>query len=478
MDVRALLGVLRKYWPSIILLTLLGGVLGGVYVYLTPPIYTASSQVFLSVQGGQTTSDLVQGVNYATSVTRSYALITTSPEVLDRAIEDGDLGGTSQQLAPHVSTSIPTNTSIIQITVTDGGAVRAAAIAQAIAESLKESVKELANKDSSGNATIVATIITPSTEPTSPTSPKLMLTLALGIVAGLAIGIGQAVLRKTLDVSVRSESDIAKATDHSVVARIPYASTIGRDPIIVVNDPQSPVAEEYRRLRTNLGFLSMDADAAPVLVITSSLPQEGKSITAINIAFSFAEDDQRVLLIDADLRRPKIAGYLNLEGGVGLTTVLVGKARLEDVIQQLGPGHIDVLPLGAIPPNPVEMAGSEAMRRLLAYAAERYDVVVIDSAPVLPVADSTLLATLATGTLVVVGADRVKIPQLRDTMDSIEQGNSSVMGLILNMARRRSSGDYYHSGYYSYTYDNGQRVKNSKGVYHRVGDAPRRSTGL
>jgi len=478
MDVRALLGVLRKFWGSILALTVLGGLLAAAYVVITTPVYTAQSQVLLSGQGGQTNSDVLQGTTYANTVARTWAAVATSPFVLDQTIANVGLNTTSQNLAKHVTTAIPTNTSIINIAATDGSPAQAAAIAQGVADALVSRVDEQSPRDANDRPTLRATVITPAIVPTSPTSPKLALTIALGLIAGLAIGIGQAVLRTTLDVSIRTESDVAKATDHSVLARIPFSSTMGKSPIAIVNDPQSPVAEEFRRLRTNLAFLSMDNKQAPVYVVTSSLPEEGKTVTSINIAFGFAEDDQRVLLIDGDLRRPKVASYLHLEGSVGLTTVLVGKARLDDVIQRLGPGHIDVLPLGAIPPNPVEMAGSDAMRRLLVQAVVNYDVVVIDSAPLLPVADTILLASLATGTLIVAGGGRVKIPQLRDAIESVEHGNAAVLGVILNLTRGHGGNGYYRASYYGYSYDNGKHPKTTKSVYRRVGAASRRGTAV
>jgi len=450
MDVRALLAVLRKYWLSLVGLTALGAVLAGVYVFLTPPTYTAETQVFLSVQGGQTTNDLVQGSSYATTVARNFALVATTPKVLDGAIQDLSLGTTSQALATHITTSIPTNTSIINIDVVDGSAQQAADIAQSVAENLKSAVADLSTVSASVQTTVVtATIITPAVVPSSPTSPKLALTLALGLVVGLAIGVGQAVLRKTLDVSIRTEDDIAEVTDHSVLARIPFNTSIAKDSLVIVNDPQSPLAEEYRRLRTNLSFMDVDSDRTPVYVITSSLASEGKSITAINLAFSFAEDDLHVLLIDADLRRPTIASYLNIEGAAGLTTVLLGKARLSDVVQQLGSDHVDILTVGTIPPNPVELIGSGAMRRLLIGAAQDYDVIVIDSAPLLPVVDTTLLSTLATGTLVVVGAGKTKTPQLQGAMDSLSRAKAPVLGVVLNMVKSQK-GSGYDTGYYHY----------------------------
>ena len=471
MDVRTLLGVLRQYWLSILGLTVVGIVLAAAYVHETPPTYTAESQVFLSVQAGSSVADLNQGTTYAATVARNYAVLTTTPQVLDGVISDLNLDTTPQALASHVTATVPTNTSIISIDATSGSPQQAADIAQSTANSLIATVKELALPDANQNATIVATNVTPARVPTSPTSPNLKMTLALGLVVGLAIGIGQAVLRKVLNTAVYSKDDVAEVTDYAVMGRIPFSQSLGKDAIAIVNEPQSQVAEEYRRLHTNLSFMSLDSNATPVFVVTSSLPEEGKSTTSINVAFGFAEDGMRVLLIDGDLRRPTIAKYLNLENAAGLTTVLLGRAKLDEVVQRLGPGRVDVLPVGPTPPNPIELLGSEAMRHLVTQAAQSYDAIVIDSAPLLPVADTTLLASLATGTLLVVGAGKVKAPQLREAIASVTRGNPAVLGIVLNMTRRRHDGyhsEYYYDTYYGENGDQPAKPSGSKAVFHRT----------
>jgi len=450
MDLRALMGVLHKYWISLVICLLAGAALAVGYLQIAHPKYTASSQVFLSVQGGTTTSDLVQGANYSNTVAQSYAKLVTTPEVLGAVINNLSLNTTAEQLADEITTSIPTTTSLISISVVNGDPNLAASIAQNTASSLQATVKKLSPVDANQNSTIVATIVTPAIAPLKPTSPNVALTLALGIIIGLAVGIGQAVLRKTLDISIRSDSDVAHATDHSVLARIPFNADVPKDPLVIVNNPTSPVAEEYRRLRTNLGFVTLESAGSPVFVVTSSVEHEGKSVTSVNIAFSYAEAGQRVLLIDADLRRPRVASYLNLEGSQGLTTVLAGKAKMSEVIHKLGPGHLDVLPLGIVPPNPVEMAGSDAMRRLLTTAAQLYDIVIIDSAPLLPVTDTTLLASYASGTLIVAAAGKVHVPELHDAVATVEQGDATVLGIILTMVKRDPGSYYYRANYYGY----------------------------
>ncbi len=138
-------------------------------------------------------------------------------------------------------------------------------------------------------------------------------------------------------------------------------------------------------------------------MISSSIPGEGKSTIAINLAVSLADAGARVILVDADLRRPSIAEYLGIEGGVGLTTVLIGRAEVEDVVQPLGTTSLDLLPAGQIPPNPSELLGSTAMADLLERLSASYDMVLLDSPPLLPVTDAVVLSNLAGGALVVVG---------------------------------------------------------------------------
>jgi capsular exopolysaccharide synthesis family protein len=203
-------------------------------------------------------------------------------------------------------------------------------------------------------------------------------------------------------------------------------------------------------LRTNLQFIDI-ANRPKSLVISSSIPTEGKSTIAINLAVSLADTGARVILVDADLRRPSIAEYLGIEGGVGLTTVLIGRAEVEDVVQPLGTTSLDLLPAGQIPPNPSELLGSMAMADLLERLSASYDMVLLDSPPLLPVTDAVVLSNLAGGALVVVGADRIHRPQLQQSLESLETAGAHLFGIVMNKIARREAAAYaYGSGYPSY----------------------------
>lgn len=227
--------------------------------------------------------------------------------------------------------------------------------------------------------------------PTSAASPNLRLNLALGLVVGLALGVAVAVVRELLDTRLRSTADVEDVTDAPVLGVIGYEEDAPQHPLIVQESPKAIRAESFRRLRTNLQFLEL-GPAARTYVMTSALPGEGKTTTSINLAITLADAGQRVVLLDADLRRPSVARYMGIEGSVGLTTVLIGKVGVEDAVQPWGNGNLDVIAAGQVPPNPSELLGAAPMADLLDRLRAEYDAIVIDTPPLLPVTDAAILA--------------------------------------------------------------------------------------
>lgn len=445
MELRDYVAVLRKYWVSIVSVTLLGLTIAAIVSLVTPPSYTARTAVFISVRGGDSASELLQGANYATNQVRSYAQVATTPTVLQPVIDKLGLQTTPALLAQAVTASIPTNTAIVEVAVVDRDAELSARIAQATSEQLVATVDQLSPADAAGKRAVVATIVTPATVPLEKTTPRTSLNLAAGLLLGLLLGFGQAILRNALDRSVRSEDDVARATDHSVIAKIPFDADAAEHPLVMFTDPHSLRAEAYRKLRTNLRFLDVAKGTENnSFVVTSSVAGEGKSTTSINLASTLAEGGERVLLIDADLRRSTVAKYLNLEGSVGLTTVLIGRASLEDVVQPVGNGGFNVVAAGEIPPNPAELLASDAMKRLLEEATAHYDTVVLDAVPLLPVTDAAILSTMTGGALIVAGTGSVTVPELEDSVAALDQVNGTTLGIVLNKAKVGSSDGYYY----------------------------------
>jgi capsular exopolysaccharide synthesis family protein len=253
-----------------------------------------------------------------------------------------------------------------------------------------------------------------------------------------------------------------------VIARIGYDDQAPTHPLIVQSSPHSHRSEAFRRLRTNLQFLDI-ADQPKTIVVTSSLAGEGKSTTAMNLAITLADAGSRVALVDADLRRPSIAEYMGLEGEVGLTTVLIGRADLKDAIQQWGSGSLYVLPSGQVPPNPSELLGSGSMAKLLAQLSSQYDVVLIDTPPLLPVTDAAILAKITGGAVVVAAADQLHRQQLSAGLGSLQDVGARVLGVVLNRVAHKQTDGY---SYYDYTGDPTAKTNSMSSQAHRATSDP------
>lgn len=443
MDLRDFLAVLRKYYVSIVAVTLAGLIAAGLVSLFAQPTYASNTSIFFTVQGGSSPSDLLQGSTYAENQVASYAQIVTTAAVLQPVIDTLGLDLSPAELASSVTVNSPSSTAIIQISVVTDNPELSAQLAQEISVQLVRTVDTLSPTDASGSRAVAATIVTPATVPTSPISPRVPLNLAVGGLVGLALGVSQAALRSVLDLRVRTAQDVARATEHPVIAQIPFDDSATKGGLataggqLAMPDSHSPLAEAYRRLRTNLQFFDLDR-GANAIVVTSSVAGEGKSTTAICLARTLADSGRTVLLIDADLRRPRLAPYLNLEGAAGLTTILIGRATLDEMVQPLDEeGRLQLLASGEVPPNPAELLGSEAMHRLLQEAVGRYDTVVVDAPPLLPVTDAAPLTALTRGALVVAGSGTVTIPQLRDAVTALDRVNGAVLGIVLNKVRAR-----------------------------------------
>lgn len=450
MELTDYLAILRKYWRTITAVTLAAVLAAGLFSLLAKPTYTSNSTLFFSIKTASTAGELNAGSTYVEGQVQSFAKVAVSPLVLQPVIDELGLETTPEDLAENITTTVPTNTATLDIAVEDRSPTEAMRIASAVSDGLIAAVQKLSPPGADGTDPVLATVIKPATVPNLPTSPKVAQNLALGLLVGLLLGAGQAILRSMLDQSVTSERDVAQITDVPVLGTVVALEDDGNAPALVMKgDPHSLRAEAYRRLRTNLQFLGL-GEGQRAIVVTSSVPGEGKTTTSINIAYTLAAAGDRVLLIDADLRRPTVAKNLMLEGSVGLTSVLIREARLEEVVQPIGDSYLEVLASGPIPPNPAELLGFEGMRRLLAEAAERYDVVIIDSPPLLPVTDAAVLSQITNGTLVVASSGTVRRPELTGALASLEQVNARVLGILLNKVRAKANDQYgYRYNYQS-----------------------------
>ncbi|MCM3749157.1 CpsD/CapB family tyrosine-protein kinase [Paenibacillus pasadenensis] len=216
--------------------------------------------------------------------------------------------------------------------------------------------------------------------------------------------------------------------------------------LVTHNDPKSPISEAYRTLRTNIQFSSFD-EAIQVIMVASANPGEGKSTTASNLAVTYAQEGKKVLLIDADLRKPSVFKVFNVSNRVGLSTVVSGQCRTEDAIQDTDVDNLFVLPSGPVPPNPSELLASQSMKAALEDFKASYDIVIFDTPPVLAVTDSLIVSAMCQGVLLVVHAGKVKSELVRKAKTNLEHVNARILGVVLNNTKS-SKGDKYNYYYY------------------------------
>lgn len=539
-DLREYLGVLRRRWLSVVLVTIL--VAGAAFAFTTTrtPVYEGEVELVIEpVRRGQDVSldELLQRDEAVETERRVIASLPVRQRVADRL--DADV----EDLEDALSTSVVPNSRVVRIVVTDVDADRAAALANAVAEgylqfrrdealatlldaqetidqrveALRTQVADLddriADADDEDQDTtaleaerqsllttlgsLVAeqgqvddaadligggTVISPAEAADSPVSPKPARTMALGLVLGVMLGIGIALLRDFLDDVVRSEEDIERAVgDRPVLGRIPNWRT-SDDRLATLADPHSPVSEAYSTLATNLKFLALgDGEehlGGRVVVVTSTGPSEGKTSTAANLAIASARAGRVTMLIDADLRRPTVATRFGIPNGRGLTDALSAPGDLLGPVQRIGRMRLGVMTSGAIPPNPTDLVGSRAMKALIEAAREQVDLVVIDSPPLMAVADSIELAHIADAVMFVVRSGQTHRRALSAAVRTLASTGLEAAGIVVNGI---AGGDAYGYGYTSDGYapltppeEDDAAVEGSRPFLAPLGDPPSR----
>jgi succinoglycan biosynthesis transport protein ExoP len=293
-------------------------------------------------------------------------------------------------------------------------------------------------------------LVTPATVPTAPSSPKPVQNALLGLVAGLALGIGAAFLWDSLDDTVSSGGAVERVSGVPVLATVPMVAAWRKKAnpaVLSVNDPTSQPAEAYRSLRTSLQFVRQDRPMHTILV-TSPSAGDGKTATVVNLGAVFAQAGARVVLVSCDLRRPGLSQFFAPGEHAELSSVLMGQQPLKQAVTPV-PGIEGLWTLGtrSVAANPTELLGGGKMRSVIAELAEQFDIVLIDSPPVLPVADAMILSRYADAVLLVVAAGQTRRAELRRTGEKLAQAGAPVVGVVLNKAAAQDEYGYGY-GYY------------------------------
>jgi succinoglycan biosynthesis transport protein ExoP len=496
-----LLTVRRRRWWVIVFTVLAGGV-SLVFSLSQPNLYSATAQLLVQSSTDATTPGSAQIPVSQIDVQTELTLVTSAPVAAAVARQFGS--------APPVATAEVGQTNVMAVTATASSPARAADIANAYARNfvsyrqqvasqtvtaaetkLREQISRLAAQIKAlGTRAVHATLasallnqeatlkdqvaqievsgasnlggvelVTPATPPTGPSSPRPTRDTLLGLAVGLCLGLGVAFARDSLDDRLSSKEATEEAGDASVLAMVPLVASWRKraTPLVITkSDPTSLAAEAYRSLRTSLQFVRHEQRCRTIL-ITSPSAGEGKTSTLANLGVAFAQAGERVLVVSCDLRRPRLGEFFGVAEARGLTTVLAEGTALEDVIQPVaGQQRLWVLPAGRVPPNPAELLNSPKAQQIFKGVADGFDLVLIDSPPLLPVTDAVLLAQAADGVLLVAAAGQSRRADLRRAREKLAQVNATMLGIVLNQVTRETGYGYgygYGHGYgYGYAY--------------------------
>jgi len=479
----------RKWW--VIAFALLGLAVSLAISFTEAKQYSASAQVLVQPSTQTGALGATQQPVTPTDVQTMLQLVTSAPVT---AAVRHQLGS-----APGVTAAEVAQTNVISITAVAGSPARAATIANTYAnafvndqrttainsltqseaqlkgqiKSISQQIKQLHRTPGTGSQQTALinqqavlseqltqmqvnssgetgglTLVTPAQAPTAPSSPKPTENGALGLVAGLVLGLAAAFLRESLDDAVATKETAEEYGSATVLAAVPMVNSWKkRDRPLVVSlaRPMSPAAEAYRSLRTSLQFARQERELHTILV-TSPAAAEGKTSTLSNLGAMFAQAGQRVVLVSCDLRKPRLGEFFGIDERLGLTTAILGEQPVEELLQPVpGDDNLWLLGSGQMPPNPAELLNGRRIQDVFSTLRGMFDLVLIDSPPVLPVTDAVVLAKDVDATLLIVAAGQTSRGDLRRAVEKLAQVNARVVGLVLNETSRQASG--YGYGY-------------------------------
>lgn len=445
MDLRGWARALRKYWWIVLVTTLLALGTGAAITFRTAPLYASTVTFFVRTPAEQI-GGAYQGDQFAQKRVNSYVQLMESRRLADLILSDTQLDLTVDQVISRISAKGDLNTVLLTATVTDESPQQSLDIAESLADQFVAMVSDIETAPESNAPSVTLEVTSEATLNPNPVAPRPVINLSLALIVGLTLGVGLAILRELLDTTVRSVEGLRELSGHSVLAVVPFDETAKTSPLISDSHARSVRAEAFRQLRTNLQFVDVD-NPVNVVAVTSSIINEGKSSTATNMAVTFAEAGRKVLLIEGDLRRPKVAEYLGLEGSIGLTNVLAGQVSVDEVLQSWGRGGLTVLPSGSIPPNPSELLGSQNMQDLLGAMKATFDIIIIDTPPLLPVTDGAIMAAISDGAILVVRHGKTSRGQVSAAVATLAAVDARLLGSVLNMVPINGSDTYGYGGY-------------------------------
>ncbi len=441
--------ILRRRWIliALVMIACVGGAAAA--TKLTTPTYQATSKLIVNGSSVVSGADEVVSRELAADRATAFAQIISTAPAVQAALKEAEAkaGPFKPSGYPSVTASADGTDPFITVDVTDTDPRRAQAVANAFAVVLPSVLTQLQQPPTTPHE---IDMLQAATLPTTPASPKLRENLIIALALGLVLGIAAAFVVETLDRRLKDSADVETASGLTALGVVPFE--MPKEPIPAKTHPRSVRAEAYRQVRTNLAFASEHGPPKSI-VITSSASSEGKTSLAVNLAITSARSGQRVALVDADLRRPMVHTFLDMPEHEGLVNVLAGTIELSDALQPSEVGPMDVLVSGPVPTNPSELLGSEMMLKTIRELESNYDIVIIDTPPVLPVTDALLIGVHVDAVVVVARLGQTTRDRIRRTTAALAKVNARVAGVVPNGAIEREDSAYY----YAYRYRSKQQ---------------------
>lgn len=429
----------------IIIATLVCCLIGGIYTkFLTIPMYKSSTTVILgsNQEGtGITQSD----ISINNNLVSTYAEIIKSRRVLEQVQKELNESYTYKELASEISVSSINNTQIIKITVEDNNALNAKIIANLVAKVFTVEVPELYNLD---NVHILDVAI----EEDEPYNINVAKSSIIGGLLGLVLSSGIFFVIYYFDRTAKSVEQVEEVLQMPILGSVEETKNL-KEELVVATNPKEIISEQIRTIRTNLQFTSADEKIKTIL-ITSSIPSEGKSFISSNLATAFAQNNKKVLIVDCDMRKGRVNKIFKISNRIGLSNLLAYKEddeeNLEDYVFKTKIDNLYIIPRGKVPPNPSELLNSQKTAKLISLLSEIFDYIIFDGPPVNGLSDSLIMSDFVDRTIVVTSLNSAPIELLESTKKMLTNVNAKVAGVIVNkVPRRKSSGKSYY--YYENT---------------------------
>ena len=461
--------------------------LTGTVLFITPT-YQSSAMFYVnnnSLSVGDASFSLTSSdITAAKSLVDTYIVILKSRACLNEVIDYTDSDLSYSELRSMISAAAVNSTEIFEIEVTSPDPEEAEVLANAIAYILPKRISSIVEGTS-------ANIVDYAVKASSPSSPSYSKNTMLGIVVGLFFSVAIISIREIFDITIRNEEDVERCCQHPILASVPdmniessksgyyygYGSSgkkrnaSNEKATIIGKDISFSASEAYKLLRTKLQFSFVDEVNCPVIGVSSALAGEGKSLSSINLAFSLAQLDKKVLLIDCDMRRPSIELKLKIQKVPGLSNYLTGQNDMGEVIQMYRADSeecFDVIAAGINPPNPIELLSSAKMKKAIAAMRNSYDYIIIDLPPVGEVSDAMVAANLVDGILLVVRQDYCNTAALSNAVSQFEFIESRILGVVMNCVNEYSGKykKYYKKYYSSYAGSYAREAAKVKSISH------------